>query len=421
MFSTEEKKEALQEKLKRIGQDGLLAFYEELNEAEKSALLCDIEAIDFPLMERLYQQATGKPSDASAAGRIEPISGKDAVSMPASERERLYRIGLNELAAGRMAALTMAGGQGTRLGHTGPKGTYDIGLPSHKSLFEIQCCGLKKISAEAGRPVPWYIMTSRINHDETTAFFAAHDYFGYGRENIYFFPQMMIPAMDREGRLLLENKYTVLKSPNGNGGLFASLLQSGGIEDMRRRGVTRIFICGIDNCLVKMADPLFLGFFEESGEKAAAKSFLKRTADEKAGVFCKRGGAPCVIEYTEIPKALAEQKDEQGTWVYGDTNVLNYIFELDTAERLADAGLPYHIAVKKLNYIDFRTGTPAILPDGYKFELFLFDAFSRLDGLAVLRIERTEEFAPVKNLTGIDSAETAREMYLNIHKEELLQ
>ena len=205
MFSTEEKKEALQEKLKRIGQDGLLAFYEELNEAEKSALLCDIEAIDFPLMERLYQQATGKPSDASAAGRIEPISGKDAVSMPASERERLYRIGLNELAAGRMAALTMAGGQGTRLGHTGPKGTYDIGLPSHKSLFEIQCCGLKKISAEAGRPVPWYIMTSRSNHEETAAFFAAHDYFGYGRENIYFFPQMMIPAMDREGRLLLEN------------------------------------------------------------------------------------------------------------------------------------------------------------------------------------------------------------------------
>ena len=389
MFSTEEKKEALQEKLKRIGQDGLLAFYEELNEAEKSALLCDIEAIDLPLMERLYQ-TIGKPLSDSAAGEIEPIGGTDAASLPATERERLYRIGLNELAAGRMAALTMAG-------------------------------GLKKISEEAGRTVPWYIMTSRINHDETTAFFAAHDYFGYGRENIYFFPQMMIPAMDREGRLLLENKYTVLKSPNGNGGLFASLLQSGGIEDMRRRGVTRIFICGIDNCLVKMADPLFLGFFEESGEKAAAKSFLKRTADEKAGVFCKRGGAPCVIEYTEIPKALAEQKDEQGTWVYGDTNVLNYIFELDTAERLADAGLPYHIAVKKLNYIDFRTGTPAILPDGYKFELFLFDAFSRLDGLAVLRIERTEEFAPVKNLTGIDSAETAREMYLNIHKEELLQ
>lgn len=420
MFSTEEKKEALQEKLKRIGQDGLLAFYEELNEAEKSALLCDIEAIDFPLMERLYQ-TIGKPLSDSAAGEIEPIGGTDAASLPATERERLYRIGLNELASGRMAALTMAGGQGTRLGHTGPKGTYDIGLPSHKSLFEIQCCGLKKISEEAGCTVPWYIMTSRINHDETTAFFAAHDYFGYGRENIYFFPQMMIPAMDREGRLLLENKYTVLKSPNGNGGLFASLLQSGGIEDMRRRGVMRIFICGIDNCLVKMADPLFLGFFEESGEKAAAKSFLKRTADEKAGVFCKRGGTPCVIEYTEIPKALAEQKDEHGTWVYGDTNVLNYIFELDTAERLADAGLPYHIAVKKLNYIDFRTGTPAILPDGYKFELFLFDAFSRLDGLAVLRIERTEEFAPVKNLTGIDSAETAREMYLNIHKEELLQ
>ncbi len=419
MLSSEDKKAALLIKLKRFGQEALLTFYDELEEERKFALLQDIETIDFPLMERLYRNIgiSGAAAE-KEKGEIEPIGCTDLSSMPAEERSRLCRRGLAEIAAGKLAALTMAGGQGTRLGHPGPKGTFDIGLPSHRSLFEIQCRGLQKVSAEAGCSVPWYIMTSHINHEETVSFFAAHDYFGYGKENIFFFRQTMIPAMDRNGKLLLENKYTVLKSPNGNGGLFASLLQSGGLEDMRRRGVSRIFICGIDNCLVKMADPLFLGFFEESGKKAAAKSFIKRTADEKAGVFCKRGGAPCVIEYTEIPQDLAELKDKNGIWVYGDTNVLNYIFEIDTAVRLAGAGLSYHTAVKKLEYIDFRTGERAVAADGYKFERFLFDAFSCLDDMGILRVERTEEFAPVKNPTGVDSAESAREMYLNIHKEE---
>ena len=417
MSLNEERESILRDKLKQFGQSGLLAFYEELEETQKDALLNDIETIDFTLMERLYRNI-GISDVALEKGMLAPIGCTEAASLPAAKREYFYRKGLYEISAGKMAALTMAGGQGTRLGHTGPKGTYDIGLPSHKSLFEIQCCGLKKVSEEAGHAIPWYIMTSRINHEETVAFFASHDYFGYGKENIFFFPQTMIPAMNREGKLLLENKYTVLKSPNGNGGLFASLLQSGGMADMRRRGITRIFICGIDNCLVKMADPLFLGFFEESGKKAAAKSFIKRTADEKAGVFCKRGSTPYVIEYTEIPEELANLKDENGVWVYGDTNVLNNIFEIGTAEMLADAGLSYHVAVKKLNYIDFHTGQPAMIPDGYKFELFLFDAFSCLDDLGILRIERTEEFAPVKNPVGIDSAESAREMYLNIHKEE---
>lgn len=416
--SNEDRKNALQAKLEEHGQSGLLAFYEELDEKQKSALLYEIETIDFTLMERLYR--TIGTAAVSNRGEIEPIGCTDATSLPAPERDRLYRRGLAEIAAGKLAALTMAGGQGTRLGHTGPKGTYDIGLPSHRSLFEIQCRGLQKVSAEAGCIVPWYIMTSHINHAETVAFFEAHDYFGYGKENIFFFRQTMIPAMDREGKLLLENKYSVLKSPNGNGGLFASLLQTGGLEDLRRRGVARLFICGIDNCLVKMADPLFLGFFEDSGKKAAAKSFIKRTADEKAGVFCRRGGVPCVIEYTEIPEDLAALKDQNGVWVYGDTNVLNYIFDIDTVAMLAETGLSYHVAVKKLDYLDPRTGKPAVIPDGYKFELFLFDAFSSLDDLGILRIERTEEFAPVKNPTGVDSAQSAREMYLDIHKEEFI-
>ena len=400
------------------GQSGLTAFYDELSEPQKKALIDDINAVDFKLMQDLYH-SIGTTENNICSDRIEPIGCTDATTMSEAEKKRLYQMGLRDLSLGKMAALTMAGGQGTRLGHTGPKGTYDIGLPSHQSLFEIQCSGLKRVSAEAGHPVPWYIMTSHTNHEETIAFFERNQYFGYGQENLFFFRQTMIPAMDRAGHLLLENKYTLLKSPNGNGGLFVSLMQSGGLADMRKRGVTKIFICGIDNCLVKMADPLFLGFIEDSGKMAAAKSFIKRTADEKAGIFCRRGGKPCVIEYTEIPEELASQKDENGVWVYGDTNVLNYIFDIDTVEMLAGAGLRYHTAVKKLNYIDFQTGEPACIPDGYKFELFLFDAFSCLNDMGILRIERTEEFAPVKNPTGVDSAESSREMYLKIHQEEL--
>lgn len=410
---------ALREKLARFGQEQLLAFYGELSEDEKARLSEDIENIDFELMSELYRK-TFEDSSQKAGGELSPLRGTDAAAMSEAERSRLYKLGLDEISDGRMAALTMAGGQGTRLGHNGPKGTYDIGLPSHKSLFEIQCDGLKRVSKEAGRAVPWYIMTSHINNAETEAFFKEHDYFGYGKENIVFFKQEMIPALDRGGRLLLENKYTVLKSPNGNGGLFSSLRRVGAFNDMRKRGVSRIFICGIDNCLVKMADPLFLGFLEDGGYKAAAKSFLKRTADEKAGVFCMKDGKPNVVEYTEMPEELAAMQYENGEWVYGDTNVLNYIFDIDTAEALADEGLSYHIAVKKINYLDADTGEEAMIPDGYKFELFLFDAFSKLDDLGILRIERTEEFAPVKNKTGVDSAESAREMFLNVHKEEFI-
>jgi len=404
-------------KAKEFKQEHLLAFYDELSEEQRKNILSDIENIDFSLMKDLYENVACAKAQ-KGAECISPISCTDATVMAEDEKKRLYNKGLESLKKGKMMALTMAGGQGTRLGHTGPKGTYDIGLPSHKSLFEIQCCGLKKVSEEAGCKVLWYIMTSHINHAETVAFFEEHNYFDYGKENIVFFPQAMIPAMDKDGRILLESKYSVNKSPNGNGGLFSSLKQIGGFEELRKKGITRIFICGIDNCLVKMADPLFLGYFEEAGYKVAAKSFIKRTADEKAGVFCKKDGKPAVIEYTEIPSELAALQDENGVWVYGDTNVLNYIFDIDTAEFLATAGMPYHTAVKKLTHIDIATGEEAIIPDAYKFELFLFDAFTSIDDLGVFRIERTEEFAPVKNATGVDSAESAREMYMEIHKEE---
>ena len=395
----------------KYGQQQLLQYWDELTEEQQKQLAADIESIDFELMNSLYE-AAGKPVTQAGIGKLDPMPCADVTKMDGEEKDRLSRKGMEVLLKGKMAALTMAGGQGSRLGHEGPKGTYDIGLPEHKSLFEIQCDGLKKVSIEAGRVIPWYIMTSEINHEDTVNFFKEHNYFNYPEDSIFFFPQTMIPVMSKEGKLLLENPGKVLRSPNGNGGLFQSLHRSGALEDMKKRGVEWLFICGIDNCLVQMADPLFMGYTLDSGKMVSAKSFIKRTAGEKAGIICFRNGVPAVIEYTEVPKEYAEMKDENGVWVYGDTNVLNYIFRLDIIEKLATSGgMEYHTAIKKITYYKNGKMITSTEPDSYKFELFLFDCFMQLDDLGVLRIERTHEFAPVKNKTGEDSAELAREMF----------
>ncbi len=406
------------EMVNKYGQEQLLKYWDTLDEGQQKALAADIESIDFELMNSLYE-AAGKPVGESQLGEITPIPLADESTMGDEEKNRLYRKGMEVLLKGKMAALTMAGGQGSRLGHEGPKGTYDIGLPTHKSLFEIQCDGLKKMSIEAGRVIPWYVMTSEINHEDTVNFFKEHNYFGYPEEDIYFFPQTMIPVMSKEGKLLLENPGKVLRSPNGNGGLFYSLYRAGALEDMKKRGVEWVFICAIDNCLVQMADPVFMGYTLDAGMEASAKSYLKRTAGEKAGILCKRDGVPGVVEYTEVPKEHAEMKDENGVWVYGDTNLGNYLFSISLMEKLATSGgMEYHTAIKKITYYEDGKMITSSEPDSYKFELFLFDAFMQLKELGVLRVERTHEFAPVKNKTGEDSAELALEMFL-ARQEEL--
>lgn len=410
-----------QELTEKYGQQQLLQYWSDLSPEEQQKLSADISEVDFELMEQLYKNAGTSPVVTEDIN-LTPMPCADATSMSPEEKERLRRKGMSVLLKGKMAALTMAGGQGSRLGHEGPKGTYDIGLSSHKSLFEIQCDGLKRISLEAGRVVPWYIMTSEINHKDTVAFFEEHHYFNYPKESVYFFPQTMIPVMSKEGKLLLESPSKVLRSPNGNGGLFQSLHRSGALADMKKKGVEWLFICGIDNCLVQMADPLFMGYTLDAGKKVSAKSYIKRGPGEKAGIFCFRNGRPGVIEYTEIPQKYAEMKDEQGVWVYGDTNVLNYIFRLDVIEELATSkGMDYHTAVKKITFYRDGEQVTSTEPDSYKFELFLFDCFMMLDDLGVLRIERTHEFAPVKNKTGEDSAELALQMYLERQQTQLAE
>ena len=371
-------------RLRAYGQEHLLDGYETLTGAEQAELLKDIDGADLAQMAELYRKALRHQQGGEVkAEELTPLTPVDAEKLPAAERERLTKLGLELIRKGKLAVLTMAGGQGTRLGHDGPKGTFDLGLPSHKSLFELHCDRLRKVCEAAGAYVPWYIMTSELNHAATVEFFRAHGFFGYPEDKIRFFPQTMITPLTSDGKMQRETPSKLLKSPNGNGGMFVSLKQQGCLAELQGEGIEYLMVTGVDNCLIKMADPLFLGALAADNDaEAIAKAYLKRSPDEKSGVFCYRGGRPCVVEYTEIP-------------------------------RECDAGMEYHVAVKKLKYYDPAAGAQTEQAGGFKFELFLFDAFRALGSLKVLRVKREDEFAPVKNLTGEDSAELARQMYID--------
>lgn len=397
-------------KAKQFGQEHLFRYYEELSKAEQAALVEAVSNIDFEQMQELYQLA--KSGEVSGQGAITPIpvTQKDAVSKETLADWEAY--GMKLMQEGRFAAVTMAGGQGTRLGHNGPKGTYDIGLEDGASLFQIQCDRLKRRCLSCGHSIPWYIMTSRENHNDTVAFFEAHDYFGYNKADILFFRQFMLPMIDFDGKIVMDSKATIKEGADGHGGIFRAMAACGIVADMRRRGVEWIFVGGIDNVLVKLCDPLFVGFLGKNGYRLGGKSLIKRDAKEKAGVFCKRDGKPYVVEYTEISDEMAELRDESGTFVYGDAHILCNMFHIDALEAMGSKGLPYHVAVKKAPYINAegQVVTPE-KPNAYKFEAFIFDAFSQYDDMGILRVDRETEFAPVKNKSGEDSPETARALY----------
>ena len=402
-------KEAKQRAI-QYGQEHIFRYFDELTSAQQDALAEAVLRIDFEQMQRLYQMA--KQGEVAGEGAITPIAVTEKQNVSEDVLKAWEDYGMKLMREGRFAAVTMAGGQGTRLGHNGPKGTYDIGLESGASLFQIQCDRLKRRSEACGHSIPWYIMTSRENHPDTVAFFEAHNYFGYKKEDILFFRQFMLPMIDFDGKIVMDSKATMKEGADGHGGIFRAMAACGIVEDMRKRGVEWIFVGGIDNVLVKLCDPTFVGFLAKNGYHLGGKSLIKRDAKEKAGVFCKRDGRPYVVEYTEISDEMAELRDEKGTFVYGDAHILCNMFRIDALEAMGDQGLPYHVAVKKAAYVgeNGEVITPES-PNAYKFEAFIFDAFSQYDEMGILRVERETEFAPVKNKSGEDSPETARDLY----------
>ena len=381
----EEKYLAAEKLVKKYNQEQLLSQYEKLDENKKAKLLDEILTLDFNQVEELYKRI-GHTVDFSAS-KIKPIDYTDKSALSEEELKHYEEIGLKEIKAGKLAAVTMAGGQGTRLGHNGPKGTFDIGLDSHKPIFEILCDTLKKAQEKYGEYCVWYIMTSNENNEATVSFFEKNKFFGYPKDKVVFFKQGELPMIDTEGKILIGEDGLIKMAADGHGGIFLSMNRNGILYDMKTRGIEWAFIGGVDNVLVNMIDPVFLGFAIEKTVLAAGKSVVKAGPHEKVGVFCKRDEKPSVVEYSEI------------------------------SEEISKNTLPYHSAFKKAKYLD-KDGNlvTSDKPNAYKFESFLFDAFESLDDMAILRVKREEEFAPVKNAEGVDSPETARKLYNDFHK-----
>ena len=405
-----EKLEITKQILKKYHQEHLLNFYKELSKEQQESLLNQLLAIDFKTMQELYE-STKKPM-AVSNDKIEPIEYIDKEKMSKEQKEQYEKIGEEIITSGKYAVATMAGGQGTRLGHSGPKGTYY--LVNNKSLFEIFYDELNKANQKYNVTIPWYIMTSRENNKETIEFFEKNNYFGYNKEHIKFFSQGELPTINKEGKILLAEKGLVKEVADGNGGIFSSMNKNGIIDDMIEKQVEWLFIGAIDNALLKMVDPLLVGIAHSSGVLAAAKSLVKCSPTEKVGVFCKKNNQPSVIEYTELPEEMANLRDENGELFYGESHIMCNMFHVNALKSIGERKLPYHQAFKKINYINEKgEKVEASEPNAYKFESFIFDAFETIPELKILRVKREEEFAPVKNATGVDSPETARELYLN--------
>ena len=402
--------EEIEKMLNKYNQMHIMSNYKRANEEIKKQLEEQLQKIDMAQIEELYQSTKGEISFENDI--IEPISYVEKSKLSEDEYNNYLAIGEKAIKEGKYSVVTMAGGQGTRLGHSGPKGTFDIGLDSHKSIFEILCDHIKEQSNKYNVMIPWYIMTSRENNAQTVEFFEKNNYFGYDKKYVKFFQQGKLPMCDEQGKILINEDGLIKEAADGHGGIFQSMKKNDVTKDMKEKGIEWAFIGPIDNVLVKMVDPLLLGIMIDKKVLAGGKSVVKANPSEKVGVFCKRNGKPGVVEYTEITQEMSERVDENGELVFGESHINCNLFNVNAIEEVANKNLPYHVAHKKASYLD-ENGNLVVptKPNAYKFESFIFDAFDMLDDMAIFRVKREEEFAPVKNAEGTDSPETARKLY----------
>ena len=392
--------------LESKGQTQLLRYFDELGEAGKERLLTAIENINWD-----FEQALKNPVDMSGKDRdIRPINGLRLAEIE-KNKVKFENIGVQAIRTGKVAAVLLAGGMGTRLGVDGPKGAYDIGVTKPLYIFEQQMRNLAKVNEKCGVRVPLYIMTSDQNHEQTTSFWKAHGYFGYDEADVKFFKQDMAPAVDYDGKILLETKDMPALSPNGNGGWFGSLCRAGLCEDLHARGVEWLNIYAVDNVLQRIADPIFVGATIDSGVNCGAKVVCKANPYEKVGVFCMDGDKPDIIEYYELTDEMANQKDENGDLAYCYGAIMNYLFRLSKLEEIAEQKIPVHIVEKKIECVceDGVTRKPE-KENGKKFETLAVDLIKPMDSVLPFEVVREKEFAPIKNKTGVDSVESAREL-----------
>lgn len=392
-------------KLEALGQSHLLRWYDELGDMEQEALLAQIDALDPSLLEVFAKY--GADGEAQR-GKLEPL-GALTIGEIEENRERFETAGLEAIRQGKIGAVLLAGGMGTRLGFDKPKGMYNIGKTHPLYIFECLIRNLMEVVDKAGTFVPLFIMTSEKNDEDTREFFEEQKYFGYNPEYVHFFVQDMAPAVDPDGRILLEEKGRIATSPNGNGGWFSSMAKAGLLGFLQREGIEWLNIFAVDNVLQRIADPCFVGATLLSGSESGAKVVAKADPQERVGVLCLEDGAPSIVEYYEMTEEMITRREPDGRLSYNFGVILNYLFRTDRLTELLGSSLQTHVVNKKVPFID-ETGSlvKPDKPNAYKFETLVLDMVHQQRSCLSYEVERDKEFAPIKNPDGVDSVVSAQ-------------
>ncbi len=393
------------EKLEAYGQTHLLRWYDELTETEQDALLAQVEALDLHLLD-VFKDF--KKNGEAARGKLEPL-GALTLEEIKNNLESYENAGLEAIRQGKVGAVLLAGGMGTRLGFESPKGMFNMGETRELCIFACLIANLMEVVDRAGAFVPLFIMTSEKNDEETRAFFKENKYFGYNEEYVHFFIQEMAPAVDTDGNILLEEKGRIATSPNGNGGWFSSMIKAGLLPLLKREGIEWLNVFAVDNVLQRIADPAFVGATILSGCPSGSKVVSKAAPEECVGVLCLEDGTPSIVEYCEMTEEMINSREPDGRLSYNYGVILNYLFRTDCLEAAADGNMPIHVVSKKIPYIDENgTSIKPEKPNGHKFETLVLDMIHMQDKCLSFEVDRQREFAPVKNAVGVDSVDTAR-------------
>lgn len=392
-----------QEKIQKYDQAQLLSFVDELSPEESEAFEKQIEKIDFSVLEHLTNR-----NEEIKKGDLSPLAAMELAEID-KNRDRFENIGLEAIRKGRVGAVLLAGGMGTRLGSDDPKGMYNIGVTKDLYIFQCLINNLTDVVRKAGKFIHLFVMTSDLNYEKTTAFFENMNYFGYPKEYITFFKQEMAPTCDYNGKIFLEEPGKVSVSPNGNGGWFLSMMKSGILDKIKSNKIEFLNVFAVDNVLQRICDPVFIGATVSEGRAVGAKVVKKNDPDERVGVICLEDGKPSIVEYYELTDELRLACDERGERLYNFGVILNYLFKVDDLENIVKYSLPYHVVEKKITHIDEDGNiVKPDKPNGYKFEQLVLDMIHLAKDCLPFEVVREKEFAPIKNKEGIDSVESAR-------------